>query len=62
MLVLFANAGCLFGFAISLFLDYYGQIKINIIIPILFLITFHYFPETPEFLLKQNQKEVGWPY
>lgn len=58
MLILSTNAGALFGFAISLFLDYYGQLKINLLIPTLFLVLYHFFPETPEYLLKRNQKKV----
>lgn len=58
MLILTTNAGCLFGFFISSFFDYFGQIKMNLMVPILFLLTIHFFPESPEFLLKQNQRNV----
>lgn len=56
MLILSCNAGVLFGFVIAGFADYNMQLKINIALPILFLAAFNYFPETPEFLLKRNQK------
>lgn len=56
MLILIYNSGILFGFVIANYLDYFGQIKINIILPIIFLAAFNYFPETPEYLLKRNQK------
>lgn len=59
MLILVYNAGVLFGFVIANYLDYYGQIKINIILPIIFLAAFNYFPETPEYLLKRNQNIVS---
>lgn len=58
MLILTTNAGCVFGFFISSFLDYSGQIKINLMIPVLFLLLIHFFSESPEFLLKQNKKNV----
>lgn len=59
MLILITNAGCMFGFSITGFLDYFGQIKMNIMLPVLFLLLFYLFPETPEFLLKQNKKSVS---
>lgn len=58
MLILIYNGGVLFGFVIASFFDYFGQIKINIMLPIIFLAAFNYFPETPEYLLKRNQKIV----
>lgn len=58
MLILIYNGGVLFGFVIASFFDYSGQIKINIMLPIIFLAAFNYFPETPEYLLKRNQKIV----
>lgn len=59
LLILIYNSGVLFGFVIAEFLDYYGQIKINIILPIVFLAGFNYFPETPEYLLRRDQKIVS---
>lgn len=59
MLITIYNAGVLFGFVIANYLDYFGQIKINIVLPIIFLAAFNYFPETPEYLLKRNQKIVS---
>lgn len=57
-LILACNAGSLFAFAIPLWLGYYAQIKALMMIPIFYLIACTFFPETPEYLLKQNQKEV----
>lgn len=59
ILITIYNAGVLFGFVIANYLDYFGQIKINIVLPIIFLAAFNYFPETPEYLLKRNQKIVS---
>lgn len=59
MLVLAANLGTLFGFVIANYLDFYGQIKANIMFPIVFLIAINSFPETPAFLLKCNLKDVS---
>lgn len=59
MLILSANAGVLLGFVIANYLDYFGQIKANIMLPTLFLLLFTFFPESPEFLSKRNQKIVS---
>lgn len=58
-LILIYNAGVLFGFVIASFLDYFGQIKINILLPVIFLAVFNYFPETPEWLNRRNQKTAA---
>ena len=58
MMILFCNLGVLTGFVLANFLDYYGQIKANIMLPTFFLLIFNFFPETPEYLLKCNQKIV----
>lgn len=55
MVVLGCNAGVLIAFVVASFTGYYNQIRILIAIPIIFLLIFTYFPETPEYLLKQNQ-------
>lgn len=57
--MLSCNIGTVFGFVIASYFDYYGQIKINIAFPILFLILINYFPETPEYLLRRNQRIVS---
>ncbi|XP_055295153.1 uncharacterized protein LOC129564928 [Sitodiplosis mosellana] len=56
MIILFCNTGVLTGFVLASYLDYFGQIKANIMLPTLFLLLFNFFPETPEWLLKRNQK------
>lgn len=59
MLILACNAGVLFAFVIAGFLDYSEQLKINIMLPVLFLVAFYFFPESPEYLLKRNQTIVS---
>lgn len=59
LLVLSCNIGTVFGFVIANYLDYYEQIKANIMLPILFLVLINFFPETPEYLLKRNQRIVS---
>ncbi|XP_055295909.1 facilitated trehalose transporter Tret1-like, partial [Sitodiplosis mosellana] len=56
MMILFCNGGVLVGFVLDSYLDYFGQIKANIMLPTLYLLIFNFFPETPEYLLKRNQK------
>lgn len=58
VIILACNGGALFGYAIPLWLGYYSQIKAHLMIPIVFLVFMHFFPETPEYLLKRNQQEV----
>lgn len=57
-LTLTSNAGMLFGFAVGTYLEYYTQLKVLILLPIAFLITFNYFPESPAFLRKQKNQIV----
>ncbi|XP_031623042.1 facilitated trehalose transporter Tret1-like [Contarinia nasturtii] len=59
MLILSCNAGCLFGFVVPIYFNYIEQIKINMMLPTLFLVLFYFFPETPEYLLKRNQKTLA---
>lgn len=59
LLVLSCNIGTVSGFVIANYLDYHEQIKANIMLPILFLVLINFFPETPEYLLKQNQRIVS---
>lgn len=59
MMILACNAGVLFGFVIANYLDYYGQIKAHIMLPTFFLLFFTFFHESPEYLLKRNQKIVS---
>lgn len=61
MLILACNAGFLFGFIIAGYASYYVQLKINIMLPVLFLALFNFFPDTPEWLEKRNQKIVSAP-
>lgn len=60
MLILACNFGVLIGFIFAEFLDYAEQLKINIMLPVLFLVAFHFcIRETPEYLLKRNQTVVS---
>lgn len=58
MMILTMNAGFLVGYILVDFLDYYGQIKANITYPMLFLALFNFFPESPGYLLRQQQVTV----
>lgn len=58
-LTLSCNSGIMFGFVVGSYLEYFNQLKVLILVPIAFLLTFHYFPETPEFLRQQQKKNVS---
>lgn len=54
LLVLIINFGILLLYVIDNLFRYYNQIRILVVIPILFLAIFKFFPETPEFLQKEG--------
>lgn len=58
LLILTCNAGILFGFIIGNYFEYFAQVKILLTVPILFLLSFNLFPETPEYLLLCGDKKV----
>lgn len=60
MMTLALNVGILMAYIVAHFASYYDQIRILIFIPIIFLLIFNYFPETPEYLQKQNHILVNW--
>lgn len=59
MLMLSANAGFLFAFVAGWYLDYYSIPYVGLMLSVLFLACFLYFPETPTYLLKHKKLEVG---
>lgn len=59
MMILACNFGVLLGFIFAIYLDYYGQIKAHIMLPTTFLALFTFFPETPEYLTRTDQKLVS---
>lgn len=48
-----------FGFVIGTYFEYFLQLKMLLLIPIAFLVAFNQFPESPEFLLRQQKKTVS---
>lgn len=62
MMITFCNVGVLLGFIFSIYFDYADQIKAHIMLPTLFLAFFTYFPETPEYLTRTDQKIVSEIY
>lgn len=58
-LTLICNAGMVFGFVVGTYFEYFTQLKILVLLPIVFFIAFSYFPETPEFLRQQEKKVVS---
>lgn len=60
MMILFCNTGVLVGFLLANYLDYFGQIKANIMLPTLFLLLFTYFPgKFLVYLWKNEKKSFG---
>lgn len=52
------NSGMLAAFILGHFCTYNMAAIIQLIIPFIFLITFPFFPETPQYFLDKGQKEV----
>ncbi|XP_055300883.1 facilitated trehalose transporter Tret1-like isoform X2 [Sitodiplosis mosellana] len=59
LLMLSANSGFLFGFLAGYYLSYFEIPYFGIILSIVFLVSFTYFPETPSFLLRCKKEELA---
>lgn len=64
LLMLSANSGFLFAFLAGHYMTYHTIPYIGIVISIVYLAVFLYFPETPTFLLRQKNEKVNqkWTY
>lgn len=62
ILMLAANMGFLFGFLAGYYLTYFTIPYIGIILSIIYLVSFAYFPETPSFLLRCKKPEVNYTF
>lgn len=58
-MVFTGNIGILIVFFFGNYSDFFMAPKFVIIVAILFVISFSYFPETPSFLIKQNKIAVS---
>lgn len=58
LLSLGQGAGVLFGFIAGNYLSYETVPKVHLIFPVIFLVFYSFFPESPWFLIKQNKLEV----
>lgn len=58
LLMLCANSGFLFGFLAGYYLTYFTIPYFGIILSIVYLVSFTFFPETPSFLLRCKKEEV----
>ncbi|XP_069687042.1 facilitated trehalose transporter Tret1-2 homolog [Periplaneta americana] len=54
-LILFANAGTLFSFALGSYVSYYTFAYVATLVPILYLLGFIWLPETPTFLVTRGK-------
>lgn len=61
-MMLTANAGFLLSFVAGNYLNYHEIPFIGLAISIVYLLTFIFFPETPQFLLKTKKEEVSNKY
>lgn len=61
-LLLAANFGIVIAFAIGTYCGYHATPLFAIIVNALFVAMFFVFPETPIFLVKQNQIQVHFPF
>lgn len=62
LLVVFCNLGILLSFIMGSFISYAMTPIILLTLPIVFLLTFPFFPETPHFLIKNGRLEVCYFY
>lgn len=53
------SLGTLFGFFIALYLDFRMQAACALAIPLIFVLTFIFVPESPVYLYKTNQTTVS---
>lgn len=58
LVTLAGNVGVLFGFIAGNYLSYEAVPKVHLILPIIFLVFYFFFPESPWYLIKQNKLEV----
>lgn len=58
LLMLSANSGFLFGFLAGYYLTYFTIPYFGIILSIVYLVAFTFFPETPSYLLRCKKEEV----
>lgn len=55
----FFSVGAIAGFVVIDNFDFYTQLLIFMVVPVVFLIVFSFFPESPEFLQQQNNEKVN---
>lgn len=60
LLVLSCNIGILIAFIIGNYLTYTIQLFIHASLPILFFVSFAFFPESPQYLMKIGKEEVKY--
>lgn len=58
LMMLNCNVGILFAFIVGNYLSYDTQHIILASVPIIFFITFSFFPESPQYLMKSGNEEV----
>lgn len=58
MLVVATSGGTLIGFIAGHFLEYFSALRIFLLFPVLFIVSYSFMPETPYYLMKINRIEV----
>lgn len=51
--------GIMGGYLVTDFFDFNSQIAVFMVVPVVFLIIFSVFPESPEFLQQQSNQDVS---
>lgn len=53
------NSGMLFSFLLGNYFDYIDQAKIQLILPVIFVLVLFCIPESPEYYIKRDNKLVN---
>lgn len=53
------NLGIILSFFLANYMDWLDQVKVQLIVPIIFMVAMFFLPESPEYLTNRNKKKVA---